>query len=111
MGASTISPLYLKGSATVWRGGRVAEGGGLLNRYTVKSCIGGSNPPLSARHFRTPDHAPAYAGSPQRLHPADAARLGWCPDGVRQGFWGRLVRGARLELQGQQLELGCVGVG
>ena len=30
------------------RGGRVAEGGGLLNRYTVKSCIGGSNPPLSA---------------------------------------------------------------
>ena len=31
------------------RGGRVAEGGGLLNRYTVKSCIGGSNPPLSAR--------------------------------------------------------------
>jgi hypothetical protein len=26
----------------------VAEGGGLLNRYTVKSCIGGSNPPLSA---------------------------------------------------------------
>ena len=32
------------------RGGRVAEGGGLLNRYTVKSCIGGSNPPLSARN-------------------------------------------------------------
>jgi hypothetical protein len=34
------------------RGGRVAEGGGLLNRYTVKSCIGGSNPPLSASHFK-----------------------------------------------------------
>ncbi len=33
------------------RGGRVAEGGGLLNRYTVKSCIGGSNPPLSASTF------------------------------------------------------------
>ena len=31
-----------------WRGGRVAEGGGLLNRCTVKSCTGGSNPPLSA---------------------------------------------------------------
>src|SRR5229473_359546 len=31
------------------RGGRVAEGGGLLNRYRVKSSIGGSNPPLSAR--------------------------------------------------------------
>ena len=29
----------------------MAEGGGLLNRYTVKSCIGGSNPPLSARSF------------------------------------------------------------
>src|SRR5258708_5439608 len=33
------------------RGGRVAEGGGLLNRYRVKSSIGGSNPPLSARRF------------------------------------------------------------
>jgi hypothetical protein len=32
------------------RGGRVAEGGGLLNRCTVKSCTGGSNPPLSARN-------------------------------------------------------------
>ena len=27
----------------------MAEGGGLLNRYTVKSRIGGSNPPLSAK--------------------------------------------------------------
>ena len=26
----------------------MAEGGGLLNRYTIKSRIGGSNPPLSA---------------------------------------------------------------
>ena len=26
----------------------MAEGGGLLNRYRVKSSIGGSNPPLSA---------------------------------------------------------------
>ena len=26
----------------------MAEGGGLLNRYTAKSRIGGSNPPLSA---------------------------------------------------------------
>ena len=31
-----------------WRDGRVAEGDGLLNRYTAKSRIGGSNPPLSA---------------------------------------------------------------
>jgi hypothetical protein len=29
----------------------VAEGGGLLNRCTVKSCTGGSNPPLSAITF------------------------------------------------------------
>ena len=29
----------------------MAEGGGLLNRYRVKSSIGGSNPPLSASHF------------------------------------------------------------
>ena len=30
------------------RGGRVAEGGGLLNRYTLKRRIKGSNPFLSA---------------------------------------------------------------
>ena len=29
----------------------MAEGGGLLNRYRVKSSIGGSNPPLSASKF------------------------------------------------------------
>ena len=29
----------------------MAEGGGLLNRYTAKSGIGGSNPPLSASYF------------------------------------------------------------
>ena len=33
------------------RDGRAAEGGGLLNRYRVKSSIGGSNPPLSARNL------------------------------------------------------------
>jgi hypothetical protein len=33
------------------RDGRVAEGGGLLNRYRVKSSIGGSNPPLSAMNY------------------------------------------------------------
>ncbi len=31
-----------------WRGGRVAEGGGLLNRYTGTTCIVGSNPIPSA---------------------------------------------------------------
>ncbi len=30
------------------RGGRVAEGGGLLNRYTGNTCIVGSNPISSA---------------------------------------------------------------
>jgi hypothetical protein len=40
---SEITPKF-----TGRRDGRVAEGGGLLNRYTVKSRIGGSNPPLSA---------------------------------------------------------------
>src|SRR5215471_15111184 len=46
------------------RGGRVAEGGGLLNRYTVKSCIGGSNPPLSARISLPVNHDPFFS-----LHP------------------------------------------
>jgi hypothetical protein len=36
------------------RDGRVAEGGGLLNRYRVKSSIGGSNPPLSAMNRPNP---------------------------------------------------------
>lgn len=31
----------------LWRGGREAEGGGLLNRYTINSRIEGSNPSLS----------------------------------------------------------------
>jgi hypothetical protein len=35
------------------RGGRVAEGGGLLNRYTVNSRIVGSNPIPSANHLIT----------------------------------------------------------
>ncbi len=34
----------------------MAEGGGLLNRYTVKSCIGGSNPPLSASSCKFIQH-------------------------------------------------------
>src|SRR5690349_1428109 len=39
-----------------WRDGRVAEGGGLLNRCTVKSRTGGSNPPLSATEVRLVPH-------------------------------------------------------
>ena len=37
----------------------MAEGGGLLNRYTVKSCIGGSNPPLSASSLKLIHLAPS----------------------------------------------------
>jgi hypothetical protein len=33
-----------------WRGGRVAEGGGLLNRYTAITRIVGSNPIPSATY-------------------------------------------------------------
>ncbi len=33
------------------RGGRVAEGDGLLNRYTGLTCIEGSNPSLSAIYY------------------------------------------------------------
>ena len=43
-----VIPVVINCASAHRRGGRVAEGGGLLNRYTVKSCIGGSNPPLSA---------------------------------------------------------------
>src|SRR3954453_23320220 len=43
-----------QGPHNLRRGGRVAEGGGLLNRYRVKSSIGGSNPPLSARFTTFP---------------------------------------------------------
>ena len=39
---------HLLGGFARWRRGREAEGGGLLNRYTVKSRIEGSNPSVSA---------------------------------------------------------------
>jgi hypothetical protein len=35
----------------------VVESSGLLNRRRVKSSTGGSNPPLSARHFKGLQHA------------------------------------------------------
>ena len=44
----------------------MAEGGDLLNRCTVKSCTGGSNPPLSAIAFH-------------RLLIEDSVHLLWCP--------------------------------
>jgi hypothetical protein len=42
-----------------WRRGREAEGGGLLNRYTVKSRIEGSNPSVSASRLSMGAGAPA----------------------------------------------------
>jgi hypothetical protein len=50
----------------VWRDGRVAEGGGLLNRCTVKSRTGGSNPPLSATSHRTKENpSQSRIGAPE----------------------------------------------
>lgn len=46
----------------------MAEGAGLLNRYTVKSRIGGSNPPLSAKLFQvqgSSSHFPISSPSPE----------------------------------------------
>src|SRR5215470_7286105 len=51
---------YATLQAEQWRDGRVAEGGGLLNRYTVKSRIGGSNPPLSASPRKVLFFQPSY---------------------------------------------------
>ena len=42
----------------------MAEGGGLLNRYTVKSRIGGSNPPLTANSHIQPAFTPCLFPSP-----------------------------------------------
>jgi hypothetical protein len=36
------------GVVSIWRGGRAAEGNGLLNRHRAKSPVAGSNPALSA---------------------------------------------------------------
>jgi hypothetical protein len=59
------------------RGGRVAEGGGLLNRYTVQSRIEGSNPSLSAKLSQRFDFllsavrhaAPSQANNSRNWHP------------------------------------------
>ena len=39
----------------------MAEGGGLLNRYRVKSSIGGSNPPLSAMVLESKTYDTGYS--------------------------------------------------
>src|SRR5262249_4767101 len=57
------------------RRGRVAEGGGLLNRYTLQRRIQGSNPCVSAR----------FSGS-ESLHPATARKLiRWMSTAARPG--------------------------
>ena len=69
-----VSPLHRAAWCSMvaphlWRGGRVAEGGGLLNRYRVKSPIEGSNPSLSSSSFfffqssRTPGNGSGGTGS------------------------------------------------
>jgi hypothetical protein len=47
----TVQRGISKPSGLLRRRGREAEGGGLLNRYTVKSRIEGSNPSVSASHM------------------------------------------------------------
>ena len=54
----------------------MAEGGGLLNRCTVKSCTGGSNPPLSARLPVIPiTYMYMHVGAPLRLLSLKLARI------------------------------------
>ena len=50
----------MKSLVAVWRGGRVAEGNGLLNRHRAKSLVAGSNPALSAITWR--DRNNQFAG-------------------------------------------------
>src|SRR5258706_12202494 len=51
LGQTLALPLPAKGSANRRSCGREAEGGGLLNRYTMSSRIEGSNPSGSANSF------------------------------------------------------------
>lgn len=52
----------------------MAEGDGLLNRYTVKSRIGGSNPPLSASF---PSSLTVWPIRPAILSPSRQFHEGW----------------------------------
>ncbi len=51
----------------LWRGGREAEGGGLLNRYTLSRRIVGSNPIPSAIIFRLLPSMPSTSGTSENL--------------------------------------------
>jgi hypothetical protein len=63
-----------------WRGGRVAEGGGLLNRYTAITRIVGSNPIPSAT-IRKPSLQFSKLGRQREIYPQTNPRLcrrcGW----------------------------------
>ncbi len=90
----------------------MAEGGGLLNRYTAKSCIGGSNPPLSAifpawrsgpSHGAIPRFARAPANQGQAPGPHDGFPRSalFCPLGaLAQGLPLLLLAIARFTLPG-----------
>jgi hypothetical protein len=56
----------------------VAEGGGLLNRYTLSRRIEGSNPSVSAKYRRLPHKLAGYLFSYQkdRFFQAAALRVG-----------------------------------
>ena len=53
-----LTPPRGAASMNAWRRGREAEGGGLLNRYTLSRRIEGSNPSGSA----IPDRRQIYSG-------------------------------------------------
>src|SRR5579883_2276625 len=58
------------------RGGRVAKGGGLLNRCTVKSCTQGSNPCLSASSMPiSHSSGAALSAADRRKHSSPAVPL------------------------------------
>ena len=48
-----LANIFGLGHTHGWRRGRVAEGGGLLNRYTLQRRIEGSNPSVSASQVAT----------------------------------------------------------
>ncbi len=68
---SRALPIYSESDSR--RDGRVAEGGGLLNRYRVKSSIGGSNPPLSASESFSPNFGTFFG--PKSPHLAAKSRI------------------------------------
>ena len=71
----------------------MAEGGGLLNRYTVKSRIGGSNPPLSATSRFCACLVRLRSNADEFFHLGDHRDLG---DLVNRGLLVRTGRGRKV---------------